>query len=60
MGATWLFVLPWLSGRPRVREHLDWLDARQIDASAMYYTELEAMRPILQRLEGRQPSDEPR
>ncbi len=34
-----------------MREYSRWLDERGIDPSAMYYTELEAMEPILHRLE---------
>lgn len=53
---TWCVVLPWIAARPLVRERLEWLDARGIDPSAMYYTELDAMDAILVRLEGR-PAD---
>ncbi|MFG0334771.1 MAG: hypothetical protein ACF8TS_15560 [Maioricimonas sp. JB049] len=49
----WLVVLPWLARRPAMQARSDWLDERGIDPSAMYYTELEAMEPILQRLERR-------
>lgn len=58
IGVTWLLVLPWLAERPTVHERLEWLNDRQIDPSAMYYTELEAMQPILRRLEGRPHRDE--
>jgi hypothetical protein len=53
-------LLPWLSERPTVRERLRFLDERGIDPSAMYYTELDAMDDILDRIEGRaaQPPDE--
>ncbi len=54
IGAFWLVVLPWLAGRPRMQEHLEWLDERRIDPSAMYYTELEAMRPILDRINAKE------
>ena len=50
----WCIVLPWLSARPLVRERLEFLEQRGIDPSAMFYTELEAMDAILERLEGRQ------
>ncbi|WP_238476549.1 hypothetical protein [Bythopirellula goksoeyrii] len=49
----WLAVLPWLAEQPRMKSHLDWLEAEKIDPSAMYYTELEAMEVILHR--DRQP-----
>ncbi len=51
LASVWMVVLPWLSVRPRMAAHLEWLDARGINAGAMYYTELEAMEPILHRLE---------
>ena len=48
---VWCVVLPQMAGLPPVREYMDWLDERGIDPSAMYYTELPAMEPILDRLE---------
>ncbi|MFO0916771.1 MAG: hypothetical protein U0872_00445 [Planctomycetaceae bacterium] len=50
LAACWLGVLPWLSSHPAVDNHVRWLEERGIDPSAMYYTELEAMKPILSRL----------
>jgi hypothetical protein len=46
----WLGLLPWLARRPTVANHLNWLREQRIDPSAMYYTELESMEPILDRL----------
>lgn len=54
IGAVWLLVLPWMAQRSATRQRIDWLRDRQIDPSAMYYTELDAMRPILRRLNDRQ------
>jgi len=51
LAIVWLGILPWYSRQPAMEAHLQWLDDRGIDPSAMYYTELEAMQPILQRLE---------
>lgn len=51
LAVVWLGILPWYSRQPAMEAHLQWLDERGIDPSAMYYTELEAMQPILQRLE---------
>jgi len=51
IGLVWCIVLPRLASQPRMREYSRWLDERGIDPSAMYYTELEAMEPILHRLE---------
>ena len=53
LGGFWFAFLPWLAGQPEMRKQLDWLDERRIDPSAMYYTELEAMKPILERLNRR-------
>ncbi|QDT56442.1 hypothetical protein Pan44_44960 [Caulifigura coniformis] len=50
IGLVWLVVLPWLSSLPSQSAYIDWLRAKRIDPSARYYTEVEAMEPILQRL----------
>lgn len=50
VGLIWLVILPWMAGRPRMEAHLEWLDARGVDPSAMYYTELEMMQPIFDRM----------
>ena len=49
----WLVVLPWIARQPRMAAHLQWLQDQGIDGGAMYYTELEAMKPILEKLERR-------
>jgi hypothetical protein len=49
----WLLVLPWLARRPVVADHIQWLDDHDVDASAMYYTELEVLKPVLDRLNTR-------
>jgi hypothetical protein len=54
LGVIWLAVLPWWASRSAMQAHLDWLRARQVDPSAMYYTELEAMKPLLRDLSARQ------
>ena len=51
IGLIWCLVLPQIATLPRVQAYTEWLDQRGIDPSAMYYTELDAMRPILDRLE---------
>ncbi len=50
---VWLLVLPWIADRPTVSDRIEWLDEKGIDPSAMYYTELEAMEPIIRKLEQR-------
>ena len=49
----WCVYLPWLSVRPRVQERLEFLAQHGIDPSAMFYTELDVMDAILDRIEGR-------
>lgn len=46
----WLVVLPWWAHRSAMQARIEWLRARQIDPSAMVYTELEVMQPILRKL----------
>ena len=49
VAAVWLFVLPRIAERPVMKAHLEWLDERGIDPSAMFYTELDAMDEMLRR-----------
>lgn len=51
MLVTWLVVLPWIARQPSMERHLSELDRQGIDGGAMYYTELELMDRILDRLE---------
>jgi hypothetical protein len=53
IAAIWLMVLPWIGSRESVRDRIEFLDDRGIDASAMYYTELDAMKPILEKFRRR-------
>ena len=53
LAVIWLQVLPWVAAQPKMAAHLEQLDKQGIDPSAMFYTELEAMEPILRRLECR-------
>lgn len=43
---AWLGVLPAIAARPAVKARLDELDAKGIDPSAMYYSELPAMDDV--------------
>ncbi len=47
----WCIVLPWYAGQPAMKKHLQFLDDQGIDPSAMFYTELEAMDAILEKIE---------
>lgn len=51
IAVIWLQVLPWIAEQPEMAAHLEHLDEHGVDPSAMFYTELEAMEPILRRLE---------
>ena len=48
LAVTWLVVLPWLGEQPAVRRHVDSLHAADINASAMFYSELDC-KYLLQR-----------
>jgi hypothetical protein len=43
VGWVWLIGLPWLGQWQPIRQHVDRLNAQRINASAMFYTELEPM-----------------
>jgi hypothetical protein len=51
MFVGWLIVLPAIAARPATSAYLQRLDEQGIDASAMFYTELEMMPKLLERLE---------
>lgn len=51
IACLWCVVLPWFADRPAMKAHLQFLDDRGIDPSAMFYTELDAMDAILEKLE---------
>jgi len=46
----WLAVLPWIADQPPVRRHIEFLEQRRIDPSAVFYTELEPMGEIRARM----------
>ena len=46
----WLAVLPRIADLPPVQAHIDFLEQRQIDPSAMFYTELEGMGEVRARM----------
>lgn len=51
VAVIWLYALPWWAQQPGMAAHLQSLEDQGIDASAMFYTELDALDPVLQRLE---------
>ena len=54
--AIWLVALPRLAEFPPVARWLQWLDDHKVDPSAMYYTEVEALKPTLERLNAPKPA----
>lgn len=50
VAAAWLVALPWIARQPAEQSRWQTLQAAGVDPSAMYYSELDAMRPILERL----------
>lgn len=60
IAVVWCVVLPRIAGRPATQQRLQFLDERGIDPSAMFYTELDCMGPILEKLEGGQSPAESR
>lgn len=53
LGVLWCVVLPAACNWAPVRQHIDALESKRIDASAMFYTELETLEPTIRRLEKR-------
>ncbi len=46
----WLVILPWIGHQPPIRRHIEFLEQRHIDPSAMFYTELEPMGDVRTRM----------
>ena len=55
IAVVWLLILPRAAELPSVNKRLRFLDEKEIDPSAMFYTELEVMDEILRKAEW--PSD---
>ena len=51
LGIIWLGVLPSVSNTAAVRSRIRFLESRGIDPAAMFYTELDAMDGVLERLD---------
>lgn len=49
MAVVWLVLLPAAGRRDALRRAIDSRERRGIDASAMFYTELEVMDDVLER-----------
>ena len=50
LGLVWLVLLPWLGGQERIQRHRQRLDRAGVNAGALYYTDLEMLPLLLQRL----------
>jgi hypothetical protein len=48
--AVWLVILPWVASRPDMQRWIEFLEQRRIDPSAMFYTEVESMNDVRQRM----------
>lgn len=51
VASLWGILLPWLSQRAVIADHIELQRHHGIDPSAMYYSELETLPPIVHRLE---------
>lgn len=51
IAVLWLMVLPWLTRREQIAEHIQLQQQQRIDPSAMYYSELEILPAIAHRVE---------
>ncbi len=48
---VWGTVLPWIGSHCGINERMENLDSKGIDPSALYYTELEIMESISDKIE---------
>jgi len=44
LGVVWLYVLPHIAEFPSVKEHIELLERHNINAGAMFYTEVQEKR----------------
>lgn len=51
VSAIWLVGLPWLGSVSVVAEHIENQERQGIDPSAMFYSELEILPPVVHRIE---------
>ena len=51
LAVVWLVALPWVGARPLMQADLRRQQARGINPGAMFYTELEALPPIVRHVE---------
>jgi hypothetical protein len=51
VSGIWLVGLPWLGGFAVVADHIENQERQGIDPSAMFYSELEILPPVVHRIE---------
>lgn len=51
MAAIWLIVLPWAAARPAMQQRIRFFEQQRIDPSAMFYTEVEMMEEVQDRID---------
>lgn len=57
VSAIWLVGLPWLGSFSVIAEHIENQERQGIDPSAMFYSELEILPPVVHRIERLQRSN---
>jgi 4-amino-4-deoxy-L-arabinose transferase-like glycosyltransferase len=51
ISAVWLIVLPWAAARPAMQQRIGFFEQQRIDPSAMFYTEIEMMEEVQDRID---------
>lgn len=51
IAVVWGVVLPWIGSRPHIAARIQREEAQGINPSAMFYTELEALKPLVRRVD---------
>lgn len=59
IAGIWTIALPWIAEQPAESQRWKAMQQAGIDPSAMYYSELDAMQPILDRLNRGERIDTP-
>jgi hypothetical protein len=51
VATIWLIALPWAAARPAMQQRIRFLEQQRIDPSAMFYTEIEMMQEVQDRID---------
>lgn len=46
MAGVWTIALPWVATQPAVKQHIEFMESKGVDPSALYYTDLEVIGQI--------------